>query len=110
MGMDLLPTIMEIAKIEITKKRAVDGISIHDLLFEQKQLPPRRVYFGYEPKLGTAMRDGSWKMIVKADKVELYDLSQDVGERTNLVEEQPDRAKQMKAAIVAWKEDVTWKP
>lgn len=110
MGMDLLPTIMERAKIDISNKRAVDGASIHDLLFEQKHLSPRKVFFGYEPKLGKAMRDGNWKMIIKAGQVELYDLSNDISERNNLVEEHPDRAKKMKSAIAAWKEDVVRKP
>ena len=49
-------------------------------------------------------------MIIKAGQVELYDLSNDISERNNLVEEHPDRAKEMKSAIAAWKEDVVRKP
>ena len=80
-GMDLLPTIMDIAGIDIPKQRKLDGKSVKDHLLEQADLPDRRVFFGYEPKLGTAMRDGHWKMLTKGDVVELYNLSKDIKER-----------------------------
>ena len=38
--------------------RKLDGISLRDLLFNESELPQRKVFFGYEPKLGTALRDG----------------------------------------------------
>lgn len=83
-GMDLLPTIMDIAGIVIPEQRKLDGISIKDHLLKQADVPERRVFFGYEPKLGTAMRDGQWKMQTKGDVVELYDLSTDIKETTNI--------------------------
>lgn len=54
-------------------------------------LPERRVFFGYGPKLGTAMRDGHWKMLTKGDVVELYDLSKDIKETTNVKDKYPGR-------------------
>ena len=109
MGMDLLPTFMELAGIETPTERQLDGVSIRGLLLNGDDLPGRPVFFGYEPKLGTAMRDGDWKMIVKSNKFALYDLSKDIGEKTNLVGTYPDRAKAMKMAIEAWKKEVVWK-
>jgi arylsulfatase A len=106
-GMDLLPTIMDITGIDMPRQRKLDGISIKDHLLGQSDLPDRRVFFGYEPKLGTAMRDGAWKMQTKGDVVELYDLSQDIKETTNLADQYPERTKAMKAAIDAWKLEVT---
>jgi arylsulfatase A-like enzyme len=98
MGMDLLPTIMELVGIEVAAKRKLDGISLGGLLLDADALPHRQVFFGYEPKLGTAMRDGDWKMIVKSEKVELYDLSKDIGETTNLASTRPERAESMRTA------------
>jgi arylsulfatase A-like enzyme len=83
-GMDLLPTIMDIAGIDISKQRKFDGISIKNHLLNQEDLPDRKVFFGYEPKLGTAMRDGHWKMLTRGDEVELYNLSQDIRETTDV--------------------------
>lgn len=76
--MDLLPTFADIAGIEVPKERRLDGTSIKDVLLRQAALPSRKIFFGYEPKLGTAMRDRKWKMIVRGDKVELYDLDHDI--------------------------------
>ena len=68
------------------------------------------MFFGYEPKLGTAMRRGHWKMQTKGDVVELYDLSTDLKETTNVAAKHPERAREMRAAIEAWKRSVTSKP
>jgi len=81
MGMDLQSTFMELAGIDSPTYRRIDGFSICGLLLNGDALPGRRVFFGYEPKLGTAMRDEDWKMIVKLNKLELYDLSKDICEQ-----------------------------
>lgn len=107
MGMDLLPTIMDIVGVEVPRQRKLDGISIKDHLLKQADLPDRHVFFGYEPKLGTAMRDGHWKMQTKGDVIELYDLSRDIKETTNIADKYPERTREMKAAIEKWKSEVT---
>ena len=53
------------------------------------------------------MRDGNWKMQTKGDKVELYDLSMDIKETTNVADKYPERAKSMKDAIEDWKKRIT---
>jgi len=105
-GMDLLPTIMDIVGVDISKEREVDGISVKDHLLSQADVPDRQIFFGYEPKLGTAMRDKNWKMQTKGDVVELYDLSVDIKETTNVADQHPDRVKEMKSAIEKWKLEV----
>jgi hypothetical protein len=52
------------------------------------------------------MRDGHWKMLTKVDVVELYDLSKDIKETTNIADKFPQRAEAMKAAIEQWKLEV----
>ncbi len=104
-GMDLLPTITDLAGIKVPADRKLDGTSMKDLIFSGADFPDRKIFFGYEPKLGTALRDGPWKMIVKTGKrakFELYDLRTDIGEKTNLVDKHPKRAAEMKSAIEKW--------
>ena len=105
-GMDILPTVMDIASVDISKERKFDGMSMKDHLLTQADFPDRQIFFGYEPKLGTAMRDKNWKMQTKGEVVELYDLSKDIKETTNVADQYPDRAKEMKEAIEKWKVDV----
>ena len=107
LGMDLLPTIAELAGIDVPKDRQLDGVSLADTLLAGQHLAPRQVFFGYEPKLGTAMRDGNWKMIVKGDNVQLFDLAKDRGETENVVSKHPQRAQRMQAAIAAFKDELT---
>jgi len=104
-GMDLLPTITELVGIKVPASRKIDGTSMKGLIFDGADFPDRKIFFGYEPKLGTALRDGPWKMIVKKGKkpkLELYDLRTDIGERNNIISEHPKRAKEMQAAIEKW--------
>ncbi len=110
MGTDLLPTIAELASVEVPRDRTLDGKSLVGLLLKEAEFPMRKLFFGYEPKLGTAMRDGKWKMIVKGGRAELYDLEQDIGERENLIEKRPERARSMREAIDAWKRATAPRP
>ncbi len=107
MAMDLLPTIMDFTAITVPGTRRLDGTSMAELILKQANFPDRQLFWGYEPKLGTAMRDGHWKMQTKGDIVELYDLSRDIKESTNVSDKFPKRSEEMKAAIEKWKLAVT---
>jgi len=107
MAMDLFPTIMDFASIAVPTNRKLDGTSMADLIQNQTDFPDRQLFWGYEPKLGTAMRDRNWKMIVSAKKYELYNLDNDIKESTNLVEEYPERALRMKETLLNWSKSVS---
>ena len=49
-----------------------------------------------------AARDGDWKLIRAADRFWLYDLSKDIGEKTNLANRHPDIVKQITASWERW--------
>lgn len=107
MAMDLFPTIMDFASIPVPPERHLDGTSMKELLLNQAEFPRRQLFWGYEPKLGTAMRDGDWKRIVSDKKDELYNLADDIAESKNLVEEYPDRARSMKETLLNWSKSVS---
>ncbi len=106
-GFDWFPTLVDIAGFSDALPKNLDGKSIKSHLLEQKDLPARDIFFGYEPKLGTAMRRGDWKMIVKETDVQLYDLKSDIKETTNLAEKKPEIRDEMLKAIEHFKETVT---
>lgn len=107
MAMDLFPTIMDLASVPIPEERKLDGTSMKALLLNQAEFPHRQLFWGYEPKLGTAMRDGNWKMIVSSTKYELYNLENDIQESRDLAAEYPDRARTMKETLVNWSKAVS---
>ena len=52
------------------------------------------------------MRRGDWKMIVKGDDVQLYNLKNDVKETTNVAAANPEIAKSMRQAIERFRQTV----
>lgn len=106
-GFDLFPTFTEIAGLSKHNPGNLDGTSARDLLLNQKGFPERDIFFGYEPKLGTAMRRSDWKMIVKGDDVQLFNLKSDLKETTNVATENPKITESMRQAIDAFKQTVT---
>lgn len=106
-GFDLFPTLAEIAGLTDACPDNLDGTSFAAHLFTEKRLPDRDIFFGYEPKLGTAMRRGLWKMIVKQDDVQLFHLGKDPTEAQNVAADHPDIRQSMRAAIEQFRADVT---
>ena len=106
-GFDLFPTLTDIAGISAGNPDNLDGTSIKSHLLEQGDVPARDIFFGYEPKLGTAMRRGDWKMIVKEDATQLFNLKHDPKETSNVVEEHSQVARSMQQAIRQFKSSVT---
>ena len=106
-GFDLFPTFTDIAGLSDKNPDNLDGASFKAHLLEQKDFPNRDLFFGYEPKLGTAMRRGDWKMIVKEDKVQLYNLQADPQEANDLSAQHPEMVSSMRKAIGRFKVEVT---
>jgi arylsulfatase A-like enzyme len=88
---DLLPTAAELAGV--TPPQGLDGISVLPTLLGQPQT--RQATFLYwefhERGFQQAARMGNWKAVRKAvgGPLELYDLSEDTGETTDLAARQP---------------------
>ena len=98
---DLMPTMLELAGASVPAGHKLDGISLASHMLEGKPLGHRKLFWR-----GEAMRDGQWKLVKAGKRSELYDLATDLAEKTDLSATHPDRARQMEAAIEAWKKDV----
>jgi arylsulfatase A-like enzyme len=108
---DLAPTLLEMAGIDVAETVGpLDGISIRQLL-SGGSLPARKFYWhfpNYTNQGGRpagAIRDGSWKLVehFEDNSVELFDLSKDLGETTNLAETQSDRCEELRHELRAWR-------
>jgi len=103
---DVLPTMAEIAGIPIPEK--LDGVSVLPTLYGNKQdLQGRNMYWEfYEKKGWRAIRFGNWKAIQndmhskEHAPIELYDLSQDIGETNNLADKNPEIISQVEQMFV----------
>lgn len=95
---DFLPTVCELAGVKPSAD--VDGISYAPTLLgkDKKQKQHDYLYWEFNEKRGPiqAVRKDNWKAVkFKKKPIELYDLSQDVGEENNLAETHPKVAKEM---------------
>jgi arylsulfatase A-like enzyme len=106
-GFDLFPTLTDIAGISKDNPANLDGINAREHFLNRKPIAARDLFFGYEPKLGTAMRRGDWKMILKGADGQLYNLKQDLKETKNVASENPEVATSMRRAIERFKQTVT---
>ncbi len=110
-NLDVLPTLAEWAKAPLPKGRTLDGQSISGLLLGKEAKPKHREIYYVNNGICEAVRQGDWKYreikssntntgIVKQvqeSKTELFNLAYDPSERTNVIEEYPEIAKQLKA-------------
>ena len=116
--LDVMPTILSVAGIDPPKERSLDGIDLSPVLFEQKALPDRPLFWADLSNSGSrseALRDGPWKLVVQHPKakpgtfaneqVELFRLDKDVSETTNLAATEPKRAAAMLTQLKAWYAD-----
>lgn len=107
---DLLPTILEILGMEEETPTGIDGISFHPLLTGvAKTLQRERLCFHYPHYYQTttpvsAIRRGDWKLLsyYEDGRKELYDLSQDASESTNLADQYPELSLELFSELEHW--------
>jgi len=93
---DFLPTVADLTGGSL--RGEVDGVSVLPTLYgEAQDLSNRVMYWGGTEGKYEAARWGKWKAVKETPEaqVELFDLSQDIGEEKNIAAEHPDVAKQM---------------
>ncbi len=96
----------------------LDGIDLTPALLRQAALPVRPLYWASMSNSGRrseAMRDGSWKLVVRHpnatpgtfenERLELYDLAQDPSEKSDLAGDFPERAEAMSKRLKLWFEE-----
>lgn len=112
---DVMPTFQEVLNPK-SKKQPMDGVSILPLLENRKgQQEHDYLYFEFQEMNGRqAVRKGPWKLVhmnIRSPKpyYELYNLASDPSEKYNVLNQYPDRAKELKAIMQeAHVEDPNW--
>jgi len=105
---DVYPTLVELASGKPCKDKQVVGKSLVPAL-NGKKLKDRDLFMfrSYEDQ-NAAIINGDWKLIkYRSGKVQLYNISNDESETTNLINVYPERAKNMLERLNKWIEEAT---
>lgn len=108
---DVLPTLLDLCDIRPTNKVDFDGISLAPTILKKQPVDPERILItdtqreGYlvEGKMSAVMQ-GNWRLI---DGKELYDLSTDPGQKSNIAQAHPAKVAELQKAYRAWWPDIS---
>jgi arylsulfatase A-like enzyme len=112
---DFYPTILEIAGFNFLQDQHVDGKSFIPLLKDPNAKFDRGNMFWHYPHYGnqggtpgSVIRSGDYKLIefYEDNRLELYDINKDIGEQNNLVEQMPEKAKELQNYLHKWLKNV----
>jgi arylsulfatase A-like enzyme len=114
-AIDLAPSLLAIAGVTKPANVQFDGEPLDDVLLGRStktrakllffRRPPDRPQHSVEGNLpDLAVRDGYWKLLCEYDgsKPQLYNLRNDVGEKSNVADAHPIVVDQLAAAVLAW--------
>jgi arylsulfatase A-like enzyme len=113
-SMDFYPTLLEAAGVPRIATEAPDGESLMPLLKRTGRLARDAIFFHYpnyawhgSNRLGSAIRSGPYKLIehFDDDSVELFKLTDDLGETHNLAGQLPELATKLRSRLVAWRQE-----
>ena len=113
MNTDILPTVLEVCGLPAKPELHKDGVSFASLLRGDTK-PVHDALFWHFPHYGnhgsgpcSSVRVGEWKLIhwIEDDSVELFNLATDPAEKTDVAAQQPDRAKDLRARLDAWRKE-----
>jgi arylsulfatase A-like enzyme len=102
---DLLPTAVALAGGAVPAEPVIDGRDISPLLFGKSTQSPREAHYYFRGYNLEAVRQGPWKLAIapqqetmgkgvladaSGNAPRLYNLDQDIGEKTNLADKHPE--------------------
>lgn len=106
---DWMPTLLNLAGTDHPSPELLDGYDITDLLAGRKQNIRPDLFYWHEPNFWvhsgpeSSIREGNWKLIyLYADEQwELYKLSEDIGEKTNLARRYPEESDRLARKLIS---------
>lgn len=104
-SVDFFPTLLDLTRME--SDQVIDGQSLLPELL-QREIPDRALFWHYpvyhHSRPASAVRSGDWKLIHFYDtgENELYNLEDDLEEKFNLTESNPQKTAELKTILENW--------
>lgn len=111
--LDILPTALAATGTQASGSTAIDGVNLLSYLKGEDDSPPHdSLYWRFGQQM--AIRQGDWKLVrydpvvdgqqSRATEGKLYNLAIDIGESSDVIRGEPEKAKAMQAAWDKWNE------
>jgi arylsulfatase A len=104
LSMDLFPTIISLTGYDQPDNLDFDGMDFSQSLLSGTALQERPVFWRFKNQ--RAIRMGPWKLLVEGEDMYLYNLEEDTGETTELIEEYPLIADTLMVLLHRWSEEM----
>jgi arylsulfatase A-like enzyme len=114
--LDVLPTALAAIGVPVQPEWKVEGVNLLPYLTGEKSEPPHdALYWRFGQQI--AIRKGDWKLVkapgggaeqgqvtgvASTQGAQLYNLTKDIGEQTNLADREPEKVKELAASWDAW--------
>jgi len=102
MFMDIMPTLVAAVGGQMPAGRVYEGRNMLPVLTGKSSAPLHDALFWDGAEEKTAVRSGDWKLVNNRGKIELFNLRQDVGEKTDLAAQKPEIVAQLRQKFDAW--------
>jgi arylsulfatase A-like enzyme len=111
---DFYPTMLEMAGLPLRPGQHKDGTSIVPVLLDKTLMSPRPIFWHYPHygnqggNPGAAVLFGDFKLIhfFEDNRIELYNIEQDIGETENLADKIPEKKQELFLLLQKWKKEV----
>jgi arylsulfatase A-like enzyme len=97
-SLDIFPTILEAGGLAGAKEK-LEGRSLMPLLL-RKGAAPRPLFWRFGQQ--HAVRNGEWKLVSRQGVEQLFNLKEDVGEKTDLASKFPERKSELEKLYDDW--------
>ncbi len=102
-ALDILPTALAAAGVATPTEKPLDGMNIVPILSGETPAPTRNLFWASGSEAGWwAVRSGDWKLVGQKDKINLFDLSKDMSESTDLAKQMPEKLAELTKLHDAW--------
>jgi arylsulfatase A-like enzyme len=108
--LDVQPTVLAAAGVAIKPEWKFDGVNLLPYLIGEKKDAPHEALF-WRFGRQRAVRQGDWKLTDTGDGAKLFNLTKDIGEKSDLASTEADKLKRLEAEYTAWNKgniEPTW--
>jgi arylsulfatase A-like enzyme len=105
-SMDIFPTACTAAGLKLPEALQLDGVNLLPYLTDKTEGAPHQFLF-WSNGPNKAVRHGKWKLVKAGDHNWLFDLSKDIGEKSNLAKEHPDTVEKLEKALKKWQSEMS---